>query len=231
MAIKEHIEAKRAQGQKMLAVLVDPEKWRGRLNASPDFVFVGGSTGEGTKAIVAELKRTSDVPVVLFPGNVRQFTEDADALLMLSLLSGRNAELLIGAQVSVARRVQDSGIDTLSVGYILVDGGRLSSVEKASGTKALQDRKEIVDTAIAAQLLGMESVYLEAGSGALRPVDTATVSAVRERIAIPLIVGGGIRTPEQMLAAFGAGADIVVIGNHFEEHPEEVEAFCKAKEL
>jgi putative glycerol-1-phosphate prenyltransferase len=241
MTLKETIQTKRAAGQKMLAVLVDPEKFEGEstppaLRATspvsgeelcePDFWFVGGSTGESAEAAVRSIKAQSDVPVVLFPGNVQQFVESADALLMLSLVSGRNPALLIGAQVSVARRVRACGIDTVSVGYILVDGGRLSSVEKASGTKALTDTDEIVDTAIAAELLGMESVYLEAGSGALRPVSEQIIRAVREQIHVPLIVGGGIRTVEQMLTAYDAGADIVVIGNHFEEHPEEMEAFC-----
>lgn len=236
MTLLEHITTSRAQHRPLLAVLIDPEQFAaedavlsGIREGAPDLVLVGGSTGSRIESTVTTLKQVCRMPVVLFPGNVHQFTEKADALLMLSLISGRNPELLIGSQVSVARRVQDSGIDTLSVGYILVDGGRLSSVEKASGTLALKSEQQIVDTAIAAQLLGMQSVYLEAGSGADQPVSPALIRTVRDRLTIPLIVGGGIRTVEQMQAAYDAGADVVVIGNHFEHHPEEIKLFCNAR--
>ena len=166
--------------------------------------------------------------MVLFPGNVSQFTPSAEALLVLSLLSSRNPEFLIGAQVRAARRILSSGIDTLSVGYILVDGGRPSSVQQATLSEPLTKTDDILDTTIAAGLLGFQSVYLEAGSGAERPVHVQTIQQVRHSIRIPLIVGGGIRTTGQMQDAFTAGADIVVIGNHFESHPEQIPLFCHA---
>ena len=238
MAIREYIAERIARGQKMLAVLIDPEKAdASRLDAlcplinegNPDFIFVGGSTGTQIEEVVRTLRQRTSVPVVLFPGNVSQFTPTADALLVLSLLSSRNPEFLIGAQVRSARAIQDSGIDTLSVGYILVDGGRASSVQQATGSEPLTKTDDILATAVAAELLGFQSVYLEAGSGAKTPVSASTIQKVRERLRIPLIVGGGIRTTEQMLAAYRAGADIVVIGNHFESHPEQIPLFCHAR--
>ena len=222
----------------MLAVLIDPEKAdASRLDAlcplindaKPDFLFVGGSTGTQIEEVVRALRQRTSAPVVLFPGNVSQFTPTADALLVLSLLSSRNPEFLIGAQVRAARAIQDSGIDTLSVGYILVDGGRASSVQQATGSEPLTKTDDILATAVAAELLGFQSVYLEAGSGAKTPVSVGTIQKARERLSIPLIVGGGIRTTEQMLAAYRAGADIVVIGNHFESHPEQIPLFCHAR--
>ena len=237
MAIAAYIAEQIARGHKMLAVLIDPEKADASLldtlcplirEGRPDFLFVGGSTGNRIEDVVRTLKQRTETPVVLFPGNVSQFTPSADALLVLSLLSSRNPEFLIGAQVRAARSIQDSGIDTLSVGYILVDGGRKSAVQLATQSEPLSTADDIVDTAIAAQLLGFQSVYLEAGSGAETPVPTRTIQQVRQHLYVPLIVGGGIRTTEQMQDAFAAGADIVVIGNHFESHPEQIPLFCHA---
>ena len=238
MAIREYIAERIARGQKMLAVLIDPEKAdASRLDAlcplindaNPDFLFVGGSTGTQIEEVVRALRLRTSAPVVLFPGNVSQFTPTADALLVLSLLSSRNPEFLIGAQVRAAKAIQDSGIDTLSVGYILVDGGRASSVQQATGSEPLTKTDDILATAVAAELLGFQSVYLEAGSGAKTPVSASVIEAVRAKLRVPLIVGGGIRTTEQMLAAYRAGADIVVIGNHFESHPEQIPLFCHAR--
>ncbi len=237
MTVYEYILQKKAANEKMLAVLIDPAKASlGNMvvNTLPDFVFVGGSTGgEQIEKCVADVrKKFAHVPVVLFPGNLSQFTPNADALLFLSLLSGRNAEMLIGEQVRAAKAVRESGVEAIGMGYVLVDGGRESSVEKASQTKAIpaDDVDEIVATALAGELLGMKTIYLEAGSGAHTPITTETIQAVRAQVTMPLIVGGGIKTVEHMQAAFQAGADIVVIGNHFEEHPEEIKAFIEAKD-
>lgn len=234
MQVYEQIMSRKAAGKKTLALLLDPEKTR--LTDLPrlchyaeeggiDLIFVGGS---GYYAhidnFVKELKKYS-IPVVLFPGNREQFTPAADAILFLSLVSGRNPEFLIGQHIKVAKAVKESGIEIIPTGYILIEGGRESSVAKASQTQPLREREEIVSTAIAAELTGKRLIYLEAGSGAIHPVDKGTIMAVRTAIEVPLIVGGGIRSTTQMRQAFEAGADIVVIGNHFEHHPEDIVDF------
>ena len=164
------------------------------------------------------------MPVVLFPGNVSQVTAEADALLFLSLLSGRNAEMLVGQQVRAAEAVKQAAIETIPMGHILVDGGRETAVARVSGTRPIAQEAvdEIVHTAMAAEMMGKQLVYLEAGSGALQPVREEVIRAVRAAISCPLIVGGGIRSIEEMQCAYHAGADIVVVGNWLEEHPEEL---------
>lgn len=232
------IQEKKAAGQKMLAVLLDPDKcsnvgqtlFECISNARPDFVFVGGSVVDGSvDNLVRTLKQYLSFPVVLFPGDARQFTPNADALLLLSLISGRNPDLLIGQHVNAAMAIKRSSIEVIPTGYILIDGGRLSAVERVSHTQPLPaDCPEmVVATAVAAQLLGMQMVYLEAGSGALTSVSPEIIKAVSSELSIPLVVGGGIRTIEQINNALSAGADLLVIGNHFEAHPEDMLPFAE----
>lgn len=235
MGILADIEAGRKAGRKQLALLLDPEKAQTEKLALrgaylPDYLLVGGSTGGNTEVFIQHLRQQTDLPIVLFPGQIEQFSPAADALLFLSVLSGRNAEMLVGQQVRAARRVAQSGIESIPMGYILIDGGVETAVMRATHTQPLPQEamNEIVDTAIAAELLGKRIVYLEAGSGAQKPVSEAIIRAVREAVHIPLIAGGGIRTTEQMTAAFNAGADIVVIGNHFESHPETLYSFARS---
>lgn len=226
----------------------------------PDFIFVGGSTGGDPTIFIRALKgklltandseRSNSeavqqcngltaegghgrTPIVLFPGNSSQFSPEADTILYLSLLSGDNPEFLVNQQVRAARAVHDSGIDFVPTAYILIDGGVETSTMRVSGTRPIPptDIRRIVDTAMAAELMGKQAVYLEAGSGATTPVSPDIIRAVREKTSCILIVGGGIRTPEAMSAAYNAGADIVVIGNHFEQHPEQLEDFCRQKNL
>lgn len=246
MEVMNTILSARAAGKKLLAVLLDPEKpFHPELfaQAQPDLIFVGGSTGTNAEKLVLNLKSSilnhkssilnlkSSIPIILFPGNISQFTPEADALLFLSVLSSSNPDMLTGAHIRAARAVEQSGIESIPMGYILIDGGRESAVERTTGSApiARTDTDRIVNTAIAAQLLGKQLVYLEAGSGAAVPVAPETISAVRKHLSIPLIVGGGICTPEQMQAAFAAGADIVVIGNHFESHPTDLPVFLQAQ--
>ncbi len=219
----------------------------------PDYIFVGGSTGGDPTPFVRALKKyltanesersnsaavlqhsghTGNAchghpPVVLFPGSAAQFTPEADAILYLSLLSGNNPEYLVGQQVKSARAVHDSGIEVIPTAYILIDGGVETSTMRVTGTRPIpqSDINTIIDTCIAAELMGKRLIYLEAGSGAHTPVSPDIIKAVREQTSLPLIVGGGIRTPEDMNAAFEAGASVVVIGNHFESHPEELKDF------
>ena len=250
MEVMHYISAAKAEQRKLFAWLVDPEKaessglwlvgsgqWSVVSGQRADseavelpnmLIFVGGSSGgEQTEKVVKQLKAQYDVPVVLFPGNVRQVTSEADALLFLSLLSGRNAEMLVGQQVRAAEAVRQAGIETIPMGYILVDGGIESAVARVSGTQPIAQEAvdEIVQTAMAAEMMGKQLVYLEAGSGALEPVRAEVIRAVRAAISCPLIVGGGIRSTEAMQRAYDAGADIVVVGNWLEEHPEALEEF------
>lgn len=232
MNVKEYILLKRQMGQHLLAVLLDPEKpirfKAGELDGA-DLVFVGGSTGSISPDFIEQIRTLTHRPIVLFPGNTHQFTAQADALLFLSMLSSRNAEVLIGQQVQAAAQVKQSGIETIPMGYILIDGGTTSSVQQASASTPLPQTSiaEICHTAIAGELLGHQLIYLEAGSGAKNPVSIDIIRQVRQSISVPLIVGGGICSPQAMKAAFQAGADIVVIGNHLEQHPEQLTLFCR----
>ena len=220
----------------MLAVLVDPDKRECYSALLPylgeaDVVFVGGSTGTQIEDCIMELRQHTSAPLVLFPGNTAQFTPQADALLFLTLLNSRRAEVLIEPHIQVATAIRYSGIETIPMGYILVDGERESAVERVSGcTPIAQEAVEkVVSHAVVGQLLGKQLIYLEAGSGAKKPVSTDTIRIVRDTIDIPLIVGGGITSEEEMLAAFSAGANIVVIGNYFEQHPEALPRFLQTK--
>ncbi len=232
---------------KALALLLDPEKADlAALPISPeccpDYIFVGGSTGGDPTAFIRALRDKLNLtakrsysasgpdglpPVILFPGNSSQFSQEADGILYLSLLSGRNPEYLVSQQVRSARAIHDSRMDFVPTGYILIDGGVETSTMRVTGTEPIPqtDLDTIIDTAIAAELMGKKAIYLEAGSGAIHPVAPAIIKAVRAHTSVTLIVGGGIRTPEAMNAAYEAGADIVVIGNHFESHPEDLKSF------
>lgn len=224
-------------GKKMLAALLDPDVFVGeRLKNmieilqyhQPDFVFVGGSTlSASMEKLIVELKNTISTPVVLFPGNVSQFVPSADALLNISLVSGRNPEYLIGQHVAAAMSVKKSGIEIIPTAYLLIDGGRVSSTEYISNTRPVpQDRTNIaVSTALAGEQLGMRAIYLEAGSGATTPVNAGMIAAVKRQTSVPLIVGGGIRTAEQLRNTFDAGADLVVVGNVLEKEPQKILEF------
>ena len=192
------------------------------------FIFVGGSQmRESVFDVVEKIKLLTSVPVVMFPGDVSQFADNVDALLFLSLVSGRNAKYLIEQHIEAAQAIKKSSVECISTGYILVDGGKRTAVERISNTSpySTDNIQLITDTALACELLGHKMVYLEAGSGANCPVSHNIIKATRETISIPLIVGGGIKTPEQMLSAFNAGADLVVVGNHLESHPEDLLLF------
>lgn len=220
---------KKSVNQKQLALLVDPDKYSQESLALfvelaketlPDCIMVGGSLVAGSvEQVVQYIKLHTNIPVVLFPGNSHQLCNEADALLLLSLLSGRNADFLIGQHVVAAKAIRDSGIESISTGYILIDGGCSTSVEYMSNTKPIpRDKVEIiVATAIAGELIGNRMVYLEAGSGAINPVSKEAIQAVRQAISLPIIVGGGIRTVEQAKDAYLAGADMIVVGNALEK--------------
>lgn len=235
------ISKNREQGQKMLAVLVDPDKCNTRFltdftawvrASSPDFIFVGGSlVMESIDSVVHCLKTETDVPVVLFPGNATQLSPDADALLFLSLISGRNPEYLIGQQVVAAPQVRRSGIEVIPVGYMLIDGGTTTSVEYMSNTSPIPHGKNdiAVATAMAGEMLGLKMLYLEGGSGAAQPVSESMIAAVRQNISLPLIVGGGVRDAQTARNIYGAGADLLVVGNVLEKDLSQMKAIASVR--
>jgi len=233
-AIYRKILLNREAGKKMFAVLIDPEKSYGRNFASvvaalkvanPDFVFIGGSHQvRSIDSMIEILKEEIDSDVLLFPGDATQFSAHANALLYLTLLSGRNPEYLIGQHVKSSLAILDSGIEVIPTAYLLIDGGKTSAVEYMSNTRAIpRDKPEIVlSTAVAGELMGMRLTYLEAGSGAAIPVPATTISYIKERTQSPLIVGGGIASINDLSNAYDAGADIVVVGNALEENPDKI---------
>jgi len=219
------------KGNKLLAVLIDPDKFDisnvsdfiKKVNSSiATHIFVGGSEVEEmiTEALVLEIKKHTKLPIVLFPGDVTQITKKANALLFLSLISGRNSEYLIGKHVEAISKLRNSKLEVIPTGYILIENGKETSVQKVTGTRPLkrENIQLILDTAKAGDLLGMKLLYLEAGSGATHPITSEIISAVKQDIKIPLIVGGGIRTKQQLQEAYNSGADLVVIGTAFEEN-------------
>jgi len=230
----------REKNIKMLAVLLDPDKCKGRVLSGtiaalksdvPDFIFVGGShTQLSIDSLIDLLKEELSSEIVLFPGNVSQVSTKANAMLYLSLVSGRNAEFLIGQHVSSSVAIKKIGIEVIPTGYILIDGNKPSSVEYITNTRPIpRDKKEIaLSTAVAAELLGMSLIYLEAGSGANLPVDPEMIKHVSYGTDLPIIVGGGIKTVEQLTDAFEAGADLVVVGNILELDPSKIKELVKA---
>lgn len=236
-SIYRNILMNRELNKKMLAVLIDPEKCFGREFASviaalkatpPDFVFVGGShVAKSVDSVIHVLKEELTTPVILFPGDASQFSPSADAILYLSLLSGRNPDFLIGQHIKSAIQIRNSGVEIIPTAYILIDGGRVTSVQYISNTRPIPaDKKDIViSTAVAGELLGMHMTYLEAGSGALNSVPASLIQALKSQLNGPLIVGGGIRDTDNLGKVFEAGADIVVIGNYLEENPFKISDF------
>lgn len=225
------IEKQRSEGRKSLAVLIDPdhlehlsEVLSGCEDAGVDFIFLGGSLlskGEVDDAIY-RIKEVTKIPVLLFPADELQIHPAADAILLLSLISGRNAELLIGKHVVAAPYLKRSKLEILSTGYMLVDGGKLTTASYISASLPLPaDKPEIAAcTAMAGEMLGLKLLYLDAGSGALNPVSAAIIKSVKKHTNAPLIVGGGIRNAQAASIAWKAGADIVVVGNAIEQNSE-----------
>lgn len=221
---------RKAAGQKSFAVLVDPDKMNDRsleqllklaTQARPDMFFVGGSlvVSNYLDACVEKIKSHTDIPVVLFPGSPSQLTPKADALLYLSLISGRNPELLIGQHVISAPAVRQSGLEVISTGYMVVDGGAPTTVSYISHASPLPaDKSDIaMCTAMAGEMLGMKLIYMDAGSGARMPISESMINRVASSIQVPLIVGGGITDPEKAYRNTQSGADVIVIGNALEK--------------
>ena len=232
MRIIDQIIHQNSTGSPALAILLDPDKLNNqnidgfitRCNdANVDLVFIGGSyiLNNPTQSRLEILKSGLNAPVIIFPGSIIQIHDQAAAILLLSLISGRNADLLIGKHVEAAPILHRSNLEIISTGYILVDGGMSSAVSYMSQTQPIP-RNQIniaVATALAGQMLGLNCIYLEAGSGAKKPVPSDMVLSVKRNISIPLLVGGGIKSPEYAQQIAQAGADVIVVGNAVEKDP------------
>lgn len=233
MVIYKDLLKSKQNGEKKFAVLVDPDKVRlGKLDkviqlakdAHVDYFFIGGSliVNDMLDMVLKSMKDNCDIPMVLFPGNSFQLSYKADAILFLSLISGRNAELLIGKHVVAAPFLKVSPLEILSTGYMLVDGGVATTVSYMSNTNPIPAAKDdiAVCTAVAGELLGLKTIYMDAGSGAKNPISSSMISAVSDVLSVPLIVGGGIKTPEKAMENVKAGADLIVVGDAIEKDPE-----------
>ncbi|MDF1575675.1 MAG: geranylgeranylglyceryl/heptaprenylglyceryl phosphate synthase [Bacteroidales bacterium] len=230
------------RSKKRIALLVDPDGYdNGSLEElielinlhPPDLLLVGGSIlFKPIDISITALKLGTRLPVFIFPGNVFQLSELADGILFLSLISGRNPEFLIGNHVLAAPHLRRTGIEVIPTGYILIENGPASSVEYMSHTRPIPgDKTDIaVATAMAGEMLGLKALYLEAGSGAVQPVAPTMISAVRQGISLPLMVGGGIRSAETALELFRAGADMIVVGNAVEKDPGLIKVFCESRD-
>lgn len=225
----DQILSARKEGKKLLAILLDPDKvatesvpaLAQKIRQSPaTHIFVGGSSFDGhhLDEIIVELRKNLNLPILLFPGNPSQISAEADGILFLMLLSGRNPDYLVEHQIDAVPILEKTKLEIISTGYLLIESGSETAVQRVSKTKPLpKDNIDFISqTAKAGELIGNRLIYLEAGSGAQNAVPTAIIKNVSERISVPLIVGGGIRSKKQIDEAFSAGADLVVIGTAFE---------------
>lgn len=230
MEIYSQIKEKKANGKKQFAVLIDPDKLDDKqirciaelaLKAKVDYFFIGGSLliNNSLDTCITTLKKETAIPVVLFPGNNMQLSYRADGILFLSLISGRNAEMLIGRHVIAAPYLRLTSLEILSTGYMLIESGRPTTVSYMSNSVPIPaDKVDIACcTAMAGEMLGLKLMFMDAGSGALNPISKKMIHGVSSSISIPLIVGGGIRTPELAEINCKAGADLIVIGNAIEK--------------
>lgn len=228
-------------GKKSFAVLIDPDKvHEGQLDrliaecmeARVDFIFMGGSLviNDNLDALILQIKQICQIPVVLFPGNPSQLSRHANALLYLSLISGRNPELLIGQHVISAPAVRQSQLEILPTGYMVIDGGAPTTVSYISNATPIPADKDDIAmcTAMAGEMLGKRVIYMDAGSGAKRPISESMIQRVASNIRIPLIVGGGIREPEKAYLNCKAGADVIVVGNAIEKGEAVVKEIADA---
>lgn len=239
--IYKQLQNHKATGHHSFAILIDPDQAAAEQlehllqlasDARVDYFFVGGSLviSKELDRVVQQIKHSSKVPVVLFPGSPTQLSPFADALLYLSLISGRNPELLIGQHVLSAPFVKASGLEIMPTGYMVVDGGAPTTVSYISNAAPLPaDKSDIaMCTAMAGEMLGMQLIYMDAGSGARRPVSEALIERVAEQIRIPLLVGGGITDPEKAYRNCKAGADVIVVGNAIEKDPSLLKEMAAA---
>jgi geranylgeranylglyceryl phosphate synthase family protein len=236
------MKANNFPGKKSIALLLDPDKASGdslksilesAAKCKTDFIMTGGSlTFNSIDNLIDSVKEECQIPVVLFPGNLLQLSRKADLILLLSLISGRNPELLIGNHVIAAPYLKDVRERLIPTGYILISCGTKTSVEYISQTEAIPaDKPEIVvATAMAGEMLGLSMIYLEAGSGATKHIPAGIISSVRKSVSIPLAVGGGIRSKEEVEVIFKAGADLIILGNGCEKNSSLLEEACSVRD-
>ncbi|HMO63532.1 MAG TPA: geranylgeranylglyceryl/heptaprenylglyceryl phosphate synthase [Ferruginibacter sp.] len=228
-------------GKKSFAVLIDPDKVNDHsmvnlidlaVDAQVDYLLVGGSLviSDYLDECLQLIKRNCNIPTILFPGSPTQVSKYADALLYLSLISGRNAELLIGQHVVSAPVVKKSGLQIMPTGYMVIDGGAPTTVSYISNASPIPaDKNEIaMCTALAGEMLGMQLIYMDAGSGAKRPISESMIEKVAQSISVPLIIGGGITEPEKAYLNCKAGADVIVVGNAIEKDASLIKEMAAA---
>jgi len=241
LPLYENFQKAKEEGKKKFAVLIDPDQLRMNnldkilniaIEAEVDYFFIGGSliVNSVLDDCLSHIAKACDIPKILFPGNSLQLSYRADGILFLSLISGRNAELLIGRHVNTAPYIKLSPLEVLATGYMLVDGGITTTVSYISNTTPIPAAKDDIAlcTAMAGEMLGLKLIYMDAGSGAKNPISTSMISCVSGGVQIPLIVGGGIRTPEKALANVEAGADVIVVGNAIEKDPTLIKEIADA---
>ena len=241
MSIYKNILAKTAQGKKLFAILIDPDKQRNSdllytiqkaNSANVDCFFVGGSLllNDNLGECIKTIKENSNIPVLLFPGNELQINKDADGILFLSLISGRNPDLLIGKQVSTAPILKETDLEVISTGYMLIESGKATTASYMSNTLPIpRDKNGIASsTAIAGEYLGMKLIYMDGGSGANNSIESEMIKHVSSSINVPLIIGGGICNKEKAIENCKAGADIIVVGNAIEKNPDLITEISEA---
>lgn len=227
--------------KKKFVVLIDPDKpsdeqiidiVKKSVQAGVDFFFVGGSllTTDSLDNCIKLIKQHCDMPVLIFPGNSLQISKWCDGFLLLSLISGRNAEMLIGRHVIAAPYLKLYGNEIIPTGYMIIDGGKQTSVSYMSNTTPIPHDKDDIAmcTALAGEMLGLKLIYMDAGSGAINPISAEMISKVKHTIEVPLIIGGGINTPEKAATAAKAGADVIVVGNALEKSTDRLLEFAEA---
>ena len=228
--------------KKQLTVLVDPDKLTNKeiektakmaQKTGVDYFFVGGSLliNDSLNQSIKIIKESCSLPVIIFPGNNYQLSNNADAILFLSLISGRNPDMLIGMHVIAAPYIKLSGLEPIPTGYMLIDGGNSTSVTYMSNSFPIPaDKKDIAAcTAMAGEMLGLKIIYMDAGSGAERSISSEMIRFVKDSVDIPLMTGGGIKTPELLREKYLAGTDIVVIGTQFENNITDMQRFADVK--
>ena len=232
---------KKAKGKKLFAILIDPDKQKNSVlslivqkanEANVDYFFVGGSllTNDNLDECIKTIKNNSNIPVILFPGNAMQINKNADGILFLSLISGRNPELLIGKQVISAPILKQTSLEVISTGYMLINSGKPTTASYMSNTLPIPRNKNGIatSTAIAGEYLGMKLIYMDGGSGAEKPIKIDMIKQVSKQINIPLIVGGGICNAQKAIDNCNAGADLIVVGNAIEKNADLILEISKA---